>query len=260
MKTISEESPEFIALANEFQRRMAALVSGIPARREGLLLSAGGDVSALTEGNEVLQLVEGVLPVLSGDRELFLLEEGDLLLAVGDRSNGLTVQSEFAVRFNLFDIDRIAQGSDAVEQLLGCLGIQQAMMAHLLLVAGRGERRLPPALRSVAQGEVFIREGEISDQVFTLVEGRAEVLSGGRVVGEVLPDELVGVIGALCGVPRIATVRATSDCLLMALGREEFIELLSLRPQTVVKLIADFARIIASGNEALRALPSGTRV
>ena len=123
----------------------------------------------------------------------------------------------------------------------------------------RGENRASPAIRSIAKGEAIVKEGEISDQVYTLIEGHAIVSSGGETVGQVQADELIGVIGALCGIPRIATVTASVDSLVMSLPKEDFVELLALRPQTVIKLIEDFARIISESNQTLRGWKASTR-
>ncbi len=92
-------------------------------------------------------------------------------------------------------------------------------------------------LRSVAQevrlapGAVLFQEGDAGDRAFVIASGEVEIVkaSEGR---EVLlavrtPGEVIGEMALLEETPRTATVRARSDAVLLALGKEQFDALLT---------------------------------
>ncbi|MGI9052414.1 MAG: cyclic nucleotide-binding domain-containing protein [Ilumatobacteraceae bacterium] len=64
--------------------------------------------------------------------------------------------------------------------------------------------------RVVAEGEILMREGDVGDDIFEIVEGSFEILRGPEQahVGIVSAGTTVGEIAALAGCPRTATVRA----------------------------------------------------
>ena len=257
MRFIFEENQELIRLKTQLAKAIEGLLVGLEPTSALILIPAATDVRNHASSTGIYILREGFLSVSFDDRELFVLEEGDAVFFDADSAAQLRTQSDFATRVDFYSAAQIAKGERSCATLISCVALQQALFAHLLALLFKGEKRSNPLVRNVKAGEVIISEGEISDQVFTLIEGHAAVSTAGHVVGEVNVDELIGVIGALCDIPRIATVTATKDSLLMSLGKDEFVDLLSLRPHTVVKLIKDFARIISSSNQELLSLKKG---
>jgi MFS family permease len=110
------------------------------------------------------------------------------------------------------------------------------------LPAGRLEaaaRRLVPT--AAEPGEVLVREGDVADRFFLIDSGTVEVtkaIDGGqerlRALG---PGEVFGEIGLLRGVPRTATVTATSPALLYALDADSFEELVAAGPGLSTRLL-----------------------
>ncbi len=82
--------------------------------------------------------------------------------------------------------------------------------------------------RELFAGEVLYRQGEVSDCAWLLESGTVELVSvtGRRVAshGVFGPGELIGELGLLDGTPRSATAPARSDAVLLAIGREQFVE------------------------------------
>lgn len=102
-------------------------------------------------------------------------------------------------------------------------------------VAGRLERR------SLASGELLVREGEEAQQLFIVVEGRLEVtteddLDRRQVVGEMGPGEVVGDVSFLSGGPRSATVGAMTPVELLSLSAEAFTQLTEAHPDLAARL------------------------
>jgi len=81
--------------------------------------------------------------------------------------------------------------------------------------------------RTVAPGEVVVREGEPAQEFFVIVEGEVEVTQAGQVLRTERTGDYFGEIGLLRDVPRTATVTAVTDVVLLVLGRRPFLETVS---------------------------------
>jgi CRP-like cAMP-binding protein len=112
-----------------------------------------------------------------------------------------------------------------------------------------GDETAPPEVRYFEAGETMIQQGGTNDEVYTLIEGSAEALVDGVKVGDIKSDEIFGAIAAIAGVPRTASVVATSRCMAISLPKGDFLHLLKSRPSTVLRLIQDMARALASAND-----------
>ncbi len=77
----------------------------------------------------------------------------------------------------------------------------------------------------VPAGEIICREGEAGDHAFAIEAGHVEVLCGAgeaaTVVATLGPGEMLGEMSMLDDKPRTATVRATEDCVLLVITREQ---------------------------------------
>lgn len=96
--------------------------------------------------------------------------------------------------------------------------------------------------KSFKAGELILREGDMSSDLFLLLSGSAEVvksygsgdqkriarLEGGQIIGEMSYSD---------SMPRSATVVASADCDCIVLGREEFEVLFQLHPRWLTRLI-----------------------
>ena len=97
-------------------------------------------------------------------------------------------------------------------------------------------------LQRVRAGEFVCRQGEPGEAVFVVVEGEV-VVERARPDGETLlvatlgPNQHVGEMSLFDGGARSASVRATQDCLLLALMREPFLQVSRRHPQILVEII-----------------------
>ncbi len=78
----------------------------------------------------------------------------------------------------------------------------------------------------VARDETLIREGELGDSLFILVEGTVDVRKGRRAVAHLGSGECVGEMSLLDSEPRSATVQAAEDVRVLRLDRDAFDELM----------------------------------
>src|SRR5690606_30077103 len=88
-------------------------------------------------------------------------------------------------------------------------------------------------------GETIIQQGAEADQVYTLLEGSADALRDGVKVGEIHADEIFGALAVFTRQKRIASVVATTDCTVLAVRKEEFVDLIEVQPHICMGLIEE---------------------
>jgi CRP-like cAMP-binding protein/predicted MFS family arabinose efflux permease len=90
-------------------------------------------------------------------------------------------------------------------------GLEQQTLEELVAL---GHERAVPA------GEDVVREGQLADRLYVLLEGKAAVYSGQRLVRTLAPSDHFGEIALLHRIPRTATVRGQTDLRLFSVDRE----------------------------------------
>ena len=210
-------------------------------------------IGVITDGRFTGQLHE---------RTVAMFEEGDIIgiERIGTNASAsiaprLALHSEFGVRVDAYPLTEIHGriGANPVlarawNELIGLtISCYQYGLASLAQVGSDPT----PAIRQYQAGDIIIHEGHSTTEIFTLLEGHADVTINHQRVGEVLPDEIFGALAAFSGSPRSATVTATKPCVVLVLESDKFLSLLSSHPVTVVKLVKDMARALSSANTAL---------
>jgi CRP-like cAMP-binding protein len=107
------------------------------------------------------------------------------------------------------------------------------------------------------RGEILFQQGDSGDAAYLILSGNAEVevetRTGPLHVADVGPNKIVGEISVLCGVPRTATVRATSELVTLRLDQEQFMCLVEDYPEVAVAILRELAaRLDAALNKAGR--------
>ena len=117
--------------------------------------------------------------------------------------------------------------------------------------------------RRYAAGDVMCQEGDRSDSVLLLQHGFADVNVTSRAekrsvtVRHLHAGDIVGEVGVLTGLPRSATVIASSDTRAVEIAREDFHRLLADHPRLEANLSRLLGTRLASGNSALRGTGQG---
>ncbi len=123
-----------------------------------------------------------------------------------------------------------------------------ARFVGLPVFAGLSPARLEAAAmrlrpEHVPAGTVVIRQGDVADRLYFIVDGECDVsqaAAGGgpaqhlRTMG---PDELFGEIGLLTGAPRSATVTASTDTDVLTLEGADFLALVGSGPGLTSRLL-----------------------
>ena len=80
---------------------------------------------------------------------------------------------------------------------------------------------------NIEAGEEVFRQGDAGERFYVIVDGEAEVVGDGRVVGALGSGDCFGEIALLRATPRTATVRARTALRLYSLARPEFLRAVS---------------------------------
>lgn len=103
---------------------------------------------------------------------------------------------------------------------------------------------------TVANGEVLMSEGDDAEDFYVIRSGSMEVLSSGEArvptkVRDLGAGDYAGEIGLIEGIPRTATVRATSDSVVFRIDGQAFLDAVSCAPSVSSALSAGIAGRLA---------------
>jgi signal-transduction protein with cAMP-binding, CBS, and nucleotidyltransferase domain len=217
------------------------------------------DIFANRAATQVFRLLEGQVDCYIRGKLVMHYDVGDLLGLT--RSLNLPhgeLRCTGPIQVEVYERDQLISHINSDNKL-------QRHWAHYLLCAQSFyELALAQEIRSPFQplagflhfqtGETIIRQGDNADRVYTLLEGSADALCDGVKVGEVKTNEIFGALAVFTRQPRMASVVATSDCTLLAVPKEEFIDLFEHQPQICLNLIEEMASKINQLNSQLRDL------
>ena len=166
--------------------------------------------------------------------------------------------SSFAARVTVFERAELARALAASTELLEMWLELQAIDARILQVVASAlaAQNIQPAFESQFRdlGDVMIREGQRTSQIFELIDGHAIVSKHGVEVGEVHAGEIFGEIGFLTAEPCTATVIASESCTVSAVSRDEFEQLIQSRPRLITDLATTLARRVSELTKKLVAM------
>lgn len=83
--------------------------------------------------------------------------------------------------------------------------------------------------RSCVAGELVIREGESGQEMFVVDSGELEVMKGETCLKKVKEGEMFGEMSMLYNMPRWASIRSVTPCVLFELSRKSYHSLLNER-------------------------------
>ncbi|MCB1339809.1 MAG: patatin-like phospholipase family protein [Pseudooceanicola sp.] len=115
-------------------------------------------------------------------------------------------------------------------------------MARLLeLMLANGATPADLGSQRIGRGEVLIRQGDASDDIYFVLAGRFQVERDSRLLGHVEPGSVVGDIGFFTGAARTASVVAFRDSLVLRLSRDDYQRLCDSRPGLRDAIITELA-------------------
>jgi signal-transduction protein with cAMP-binding, CBS, and nucleotidyltransferase domain len=244
--------PEFKVMDERSRLLLDEILAGVPSRDVEFLAR-----THLLEGHQhnpkVYRIHDGVVSEKRHGVTLWHLEAGDMFgFDLHFWWWDVVLSAEHVVKCGEYEIEEIlsavASSPDLMRKWSEYLVLQSVLTQSLLSITMHDEVETAPTIRTYRAGEAIVTQGDRAEEVFTLAEGHADVLVDGVKVGEILRDEIFGVLAAVGGGTRTATVVASRNSLVLSLPCEQFAQLVQSRPRLVVKFIEDVARATAAMN------------
>lgn len=221
-------------------------------------ISVSNDIFANQPSTRLLLITEGQVYYRVRGKLVAVFEEGDLI--------GLT--RSLNLNEGVFScIDKVQlvpyERDELIAHVNADLKLQKNWAHYLVCNVAFFQNALAQEIRAEFQpqagfihfheGEVIIRQGDEADKVYTLLDGSADAVCDGVKVGEINTNEIFGALAVFTRQPRIASVIATSDCTVLAVRKEEFVDLIDHQPQICMGLIEEMASKINQLNNQLLA-------
>ena len=103
-------------------------------------------------------------------------------------------------------------------------------------------------------GTRIIREGELGDAMFIVVEGQVRIHRGEVALGAVKDGNYFGEMTLLDGTPRSASATADTDCLVLCIRQAYFEELLASNFEAVQAVLRTLCQRVRAAEDRERAL------
>ena len=140
--------------------------------------------------------------------------------------------------------------NEEVEALRAIPLFQRIEASKLRLLAFTSERV------NFRPGDLVVREGDIGDAAYIVLEGTAEVLvetpQGPLKVADLGRNDIIGEIAILIDVPRTATVRTADAMTALRISKELFFRLVAEFPQMAVEIMRELAQRLDKTTNDLR--------
>ena len=257
MFTLNEASAELQEKAAKLQLVSGALLAGVTPAKSSQIIPVSTDLLRDSACNGLIfQIKEGCFTFKLREKALFVYEQGDILgFEFEYPEESAVVSSEFAVVVDAYKLEdfTLACGQDVQKGKL-LRQYYQAQLHFLTNLIGdlmKSEVPLSPEFHRYNHGETIINQNDTGSEVYTLVEGKAEAFVDGVKVGTINRDEIFGMISAITGTPRTASVLAAGSCLALSVPNHKFLELIKNKPLTVLKLLEDMSKVIVELNKKI---------
>ncbi|MDO3381947.1 cyclic nucleotide-binding domain-containing protein [Gilvimarinus algae] len=259
MHLATHESEALAELGEKITSISKNLLEGLTPSAPVLTLTAATDLFNSRPASQIYQILDGQVSFEMAGKTVAQFERGDLIgltrmlsLPAG------TFSSNDPVRLQPLERDELIThvfGSESLQKLWSYYLVAQLSWYQQALAQEMRKEFQPSAgFLHFAPGETIIHQGDEADLVYTLLEGSADAICDGVKVGQIFNDEIFGALAVFTGQKRIASVVATSDCTVLTVRKEEFIELVEHQPHICIGLIEEMADKIKQLNGQLLAV------
>ncbi|WP_428241847.1 cyclic nucleotide-binding domain-containing protein [Gynuella sp.] len=251
------ERPEYTEqLFNRIRKISRHLFADLPEPDEIISLAEVEDLYQQYGSDSLYIVAVGTIQGSYEDNTVIVYEEGDLIgLTNCYDLPSLTLTSEDQVELKKYDATKllrfVTETRERQSIWTSYLVSINAVLTESYSRDLKSQTHLSTGFLHFSKGEVIIREGDDANDVYTIMQGRADVFVEGIKVGEVLRDEIFGAMAVFTSSKRSASVIAAEDCTVLAVPKNEFVSLIQNHPETTMTLIENMARCIISLNTQL---------
>ena len=258
MLTTGQAGEDFGLLNKAARASLDRAVDGLEVAHRTLALAASpaAEFKPLPHGT-IGRVKTGLVAVVYNKTVVSVLEAGDLVLGdtewVGSGVTPLHYGSETGAEISLWDRHALMAAITADEQRChhwqAAQAQAQSLLARLNALHIRQMVGLGGQTEVYPPGSVIIQQGDPADDVFSMVDGTAEVFVNEQQVANIRAGELFGTMAALTDAYRNATVVASTRCSVLRVPKDRFFEIIRTRPEAVQGLLVDMAQAITKLNE-----------
>lgn len=251
----SDSQPDhFTDLASRLRDLVRLLLADCPQQTPVKVL--GTDWLEQAPARQLYLLEQGRVRLQHQGKTVLVYEPGDLLGLSRSLKlpEGKLVADDQASLIPVNRDDLMAQANrseDMQRHWALYLIAQTTLYREALSLEKRSQIQPSTGFLSFGPGETIIAQGDKADCVYTLLEGSAHATRDGVRVGEIHTDEMFGALAVFTRQPRNASVIADSHCSVMAVRKEDFIDLVEQQPQIGITLIEEMAAIINQLNRQI---------
>ena len=257
MFTIVEPPKEFATLNDRCRDLVVEIIANLDITAESFKLRS--DTPLYDEGQSkkyVYVVREGNLAYTLNQRTLFYFQEGDLIGFERELdvftphivSDFATILDRYPVEDFLKSVHRSTAIATLWQEFLGRYIAALYVVARSLF---KDAEPILPEVRSYPEGSVIIEQGTTGDEIFTMADGLGSITKDGTQFGSISSDEIFGLYGSLTNTPRIASVIAETDCLVLVMKKKSYLELLLTRPKVLDAVLLDMAHVVVQGERQL---------
>lgn len=254
---VSVDTPTFLdELYEEAKELGAQIFEGVKGAATSETIEAGTDVTARPNPS-YLYVHGGTFKFVDADgNEVRFYTDRDFLSGGQTESmSGARIVCEETGEVSVFDREGFVEELSKNPHLLRLWMDLQGLESRIVHILGSVflHDKVAESIRvaTFEVGEVIVENGSEADEIFLLLEGRAEVKIGETVVGHVEAGEVFGEIAFLTHQRRTATVVAEQTCLVQVADNASFVRLARSRPQIVVDMARALARRVVALNAQL---------
>ena len=109
--------------------------------------------------------------------------------------------------------------------------------------------RHSPEFLEIKSGEVLLKEGDVGEEMYVLIEGTAKIEYRGMFFAEIGPGDFVGELAVIDGPPRLATTTAVTDSRFVAINRARFEFLVAETPNFALEVMRVLAQRLRRTDE-----------
>lgn len=252
VKTSSENEK----LAPQIQYFLKEILADFELKNESITLEGVDNLYELFDQDKIFLIQDGMLNLTHNDQVLCGFDEGELVgVAHSFGFNYPIYKTDEFVELIPIDRDDFLRHvySDKRRQHYwsNFLICSNAMLMNHLAEHSKTAVRPSAGFQNIAANEVIIKQGDVADLVYTIIEGEAEAFVDDVKVGDIGTDEVFGVMAVFTNETRSATVIAKTPCTILAVPKTDFLSLIQAQPLAAVNLIENLAQSIRSLNQQL---------
>lgn len=247
----------------KLSKLVAEFLQSVPASGEAKELPTDANAFENLPGDSAFLLESGNIEVELDGKLIYFFEPGDFVSkprcsSAADRPTFTCSQNVRLKPYHWDDIKaQLQKDAKALEAWTDYQSTFNAILVQALSYYSSHSRDPNSDYLNFAPGDTIIAQGEVSDRVFTLIEGHAEAFQDEIKVGDIYEDEIFGAMAAFTGAKRTATVKAKEYSTVRAIKQEDFVEIVRLQPEVCRTLIENMARQILDLNETILSMQVG---